>query len=94
MQNGDVLLETARDIKTGFLGDVYLVTFVCIFTFTIVSVFVSIIQDAYASAKRQSGLQDIRIIASSALLAERSKLAAVNTATLMAKLTEQMESLK
>jgi hypothetical protein len=51
LMNGDVLLETTNDIKRGFLGDVFLVSFVCVFAFVIMGVFLSIVQDAYASAK-------------------------------------------
>ena len=37
-------METVRDIQDGFMGDLYLVVFMCIFAFAILSVFVSIIQ--------------------------------------------------
>ncbi|GAQ80526.1 hypothetical protein KFL_000560160 [Klebsormidium nitens] len=54
--NGDVLLETSRDIQAaGNIGDVFLVTFVCIFVYSGLNVFISIIQDAYSSAKEQTG---------------------------------------
>jgi hypothetical protein len=59
-QNGDVLLETTRDIEDGFLGDVYLVGFMCIFAFTILSVFVSIIQACQPHCTPSSPLLDLQ----------------------------------
>jgi hypothetical protein len=54
-QNGDVLLETTNDIKRGFLGDVFLVSFVCVFTFVIMGVFLSIVQVHHSHSRRTSG---------------------------------------
>jgi len=39
-----VILETSRELHKGFLGDIYLVCFVAVFIFVIMSVFISIIQ--------------------------------------------------
>ena len=55
VMNGDVILETSRELHKGALGDIYLVCFVAVFIFVIMSVFISIIQDAYIQAKAATG---------------------------------------
>ena len=55
LHDGDVILETSRELHKGALGDLYLVCFVAVFIFVIMSVFISIIQDAYIQAKAATG---------------------------------------
>lgn len=56
VMNGDIIFESARDMKRGIIGHVYIIIFVVIFVYTIISTFVSIMQKAFAeieSEKRQ-----------------------------------------
>jgi len=55
VMNGDVLLETATEIRLrGRIGDYYIIFFVSVATFIIMSIFISIVQDAYATAKLEA----------------------------------------
>jgi len=56
VMNGDIIFESARDMKRGIIGHVYIIIFVVILVYTIISTFVSIMQKAFAeieSEKRQ-----------------------------------------
>ena len=48
VMNGDIIFESARDIKRGIIGHAYIIIFVVIFVYTIISTFVSIMQKAFA----------------------------------------------
>lgn len=65
VMNGDIIFESARDMKRGIIGHVYIIIFVVIFVYTIISTFVSIMQKAFAeieSEKRQHESSSIRHI--------------------------------
>eukprot|EP00240_Pyramimonas_obovata_P006555 CAMPEP_0118941710 /NCGR_PEP_ID=MMETSP1169-20130426/34471_1 /TAXON_ID=36882 /ORGANISM="Pyramimonas obovata, Strain CCMP722" /LENGTH=162 /DNA_ID=CAMNT_0006886539 /DNA_START=1 /DNA_END=486 /DNA_ORIENTATION=- len=93
LMNGDVLLETVRDIQDGFMGDLYLVAFMCIFAFAILSVFVSIIQDSYQSAKKQTAQQALPKRSRSGVSGAAGGISHMDAEALMNQLAECMDVL-
>ncbi|CAL6322769.1 unnamed protein product [Bathycoccus prasinos] len=53
VMNGDIIFESARDMKRGIIGHVYIIIFVVIFVYTIISTFVSIMQKAFAEIESE-----------------------------------------
>jgi hypothetical protein len=62
MMNGDIIFESARDIKKGIIGHLYIIAFVVVFVYTIISTFVSIMQKAFAEVesekRKERGFKD------------------------------------
>lgn len=53
VMNGDIIFESARDMKRGIIGHIYIIIFVVIFVYTIISTFVSIMQKAFAEIESE-----------------------------------------
>jgi hypothetical protein len=51
--NGDIIFESARDMKRGFIGHIYVITFFVIFVYTIISTFISIMGKAFAEIESE-----------------------------------------
>ena len=59
--NGDIIFESARDIKRGIIGHAYIIIFVVIFVYTIISTFVSIMQKAFAEIEIEKRHENLSI---------------------------------
>jgi hypothetical protein len=53
VMNGDIIFESARDMKRGFIGHMYVITFFVIFVYTIISTFISIMGKAFAEIESE-----------------------------------------
>jgi len=53
VMNGDIIFESARDMKRGFIGHIYVITFFVIFVYTIISTFISIMGKAFAEIESE-----------------------------------------